>query len=185
MLDHLAVGEPLPLETLVSLCGAEGVEGVTEVERAGLAVVDEGDGLPVRLSHPLYAEQLRAQMSVAERRALTARLARAFEHAARHSRPTCYASASWQLESGGHPDAPLLTERPRSPAPGSTSRSRNGWPRDERSRRVAGCASLALGWVLIGQGRTPEALAVLDPHSDDGEYSARDHADIAALATRR
>src|SRR5205814_1675533 len=66
VLDHLAVGEPLTLEVLTSLCG---VDGVVEVERAHLAVVDERERDDVRLSHPLYGEALRAAMGAAERRA--------------------------------------------------------------------------------------------------------------------
>jgi DNA-binding NarL/FixJ family response regulator len=179
VLDHLAVGEPLPLDTLVSLCGADGAGGVAEVERARLAVVGEGHGLPVRLSHPLYAEQLRAEISVVERRALTARLAQAFEHGARHSRGDLLRVASWQLESGGRADAELLTE--------AAEIARAGFDlalAERLARRAVEAggglrASLSLGWVLIGQGRTPEALAVLDPFAD-GAYSGREHADIAS-----
>jgi DNA-binding CsgD family transcriptional regulator len=176
VLDHLAVGEPLPLDTLVSLCGSEGAEGVAEVERAGLAVV--GDGLAVRLSHPLYAEQLRAEMSVVERRALTARLALAFEHAARSSRGDLLRVASWQLESGGRADAALLAE--------AAEVARAGFDL-ELAERLARCAvevggglraSLALGWALVVQGRSQEALAVLEPLAD-GAYSPSEHADIA------
>ena len=52
VLDHLAVGEPLPLETLAALCDRH---GIAEVERAGLVLVDQLSA-DVRLAHPLYAD---------------------------------------------------------------------------------------------------------------------------------
>jgi DNA-binding CsgD family transcriptional regulator len=174
VLDYLAVGEPLSLKMLKLLCGAE---EVAEVERAGLAVVG-GDGLAVRLCHPLYGEQLRAEMGVVDRQAMVGRLAVSFGAAGGSSRGDLLRVASWQLEGGGRVDAALLAE--------AAEVARAGFDLDlaERLARRAvesggGLrASLALGWALIGQGRSREALGVLDPLAD-GVYSGREHADIA------
>ncbi|MDP9346326.1 MAG: AAA family ATPase, partial [Actinomycetota bacterium] len=175
VLDYLAVGEPLPLDSLVSLCEAE---GVAEAERSGLAVVDDGDGLPVRLCHPLYAEQLRAELSVVDRRALTARLAESFEPAARHSRSDLLRVASWQLESGGHADAGLLTEAAQIANAGFDPCLAERLARRALDAGGTLGASLALGSALSGQGRYREALVVLEPLAD-GAYSASEHVEIA------
>jgi DNA-binding NarL/FixJ family response regulator len=59
-LEVLAVGEELALERLVGMSGTAAVAGL---ERLGLAVVDgTGPHAQVRVTHPLYAEVVRAKM---------------------------------------------------------------------------------------------------------------------------
>ena len=72
VLDTLAVGEPLPVDLLTDLYGAD---ALVEVEQLGLAMVDEREDQQVRLCHPLYGEALRAAMGTVERRRVMARLA--------------------------------------------------------------------------------------------------------------
>ena len=57
-MELLAVGEPLPVSELISLTGEE---PLVEIEARGLAIISDikGEG-EVRLSHPLYAEAVRA-----------------------------------------------------------------------------------------------------------------------------
>jgi DNA-binding CsgD family transcriptional regulator len=71
-LQLLAFAEPLPLDALSSLVGADTVEGV---ERRGLIrVVEEAPGLDVRFTHPLYGEVIRRGLGRAATRRLKGEL---------------------------------------------------------------------------------------------------------------
>jgi DNA-binding CsgD family transcriptional regulator len=175
VLDHLAVGEPLDLAVLMDLCDAE---GVAEVERAGLAVVDEGTGQPVRLAHPLYAEALRAAMTIPDRHRVMDRLADAMESAARTSRADLLRVASWRLESGAHADAAFFIE-----AAEIANTMYDHVLAEHLARRAlaegAGFgASLVLGDAMNRQGRGADGLEVLEPLVERAG-SDKEHADLA------
>jgi DNA-binding NarL/FixJ family response regulator len=71
-LQLLAFAEPLSLDTLSTLVGADTVEGV---ERRGLIrVVDDAAGLDVRFTHPLYGEVIRRGLGRAGTRRLKGEL---------------------------------------------------------------------------------------------------------------
>jgi DNA-binding CsgD family transcriptional regulator len=175
VLDYLAVGEPLELAVLTDLCDAE---GVAEAERAGLVVVDEGAGQPVRLAHPLYAEALRAAMTTPERHRVMDRLADATDSAARTSRADLLRVASWRLESGGHADAAFFTE-----AAEIANAMYDHVLAEHLARRALTegggfGASLVLGDAMNRQGRSAEGLEVLEPLAERA-CSDKEHVDVA------
>src|SRR5207248_6544455 len=153
VLDHLAVGEPLTLEVLTSLCG---VDGVVEVERAHLAVVDERERDEVRLSHPLYGEALRAAMGAVERRGVMVRLADAMADTAKTSRGQLLRVAAWRLDSGSTAPEWLFTEAAEIANAGYDHALAERLARRAAAEGGGIRASLALGDALNRQGRTPE-----------------------------
>jgi DNA-binding CsgD family transcriptional regulator len=175
VLDHLALGEPLPLDTLVALCG---IEGVAEVERVGLVVVDSGAAGEARLSHPLYGEALRAALTTVERRLATARLADAMEHAVKTSRAHLLRVAGWRLDSCSPAAEWVFTEA----AELANAAYDHAFAERLARRAVAEGgglrASLALGEALNRQGRCVEGLAVLEPLADHAT-SDREHVAVA------
>jgi DNA-binding CsgD family transcriptional regulator len=175
VLDHLAVGEPLELAVLTELCDAE---GVAEAERAGLGVVEEGAGQPVRLAHPLYAEVLRAAMTTPERYRIMDRLADAMDGAARTSRGDLLRVASWRLESGGHADAAFFVE-----AADIANTMCDHALAEHLARRALTegggfRASLVLGDAMNRRGRCAEGLEVLDALAER-DCSDKEHVDLA------
>jgi DNA-binding CsgD family transcriptional regulator len=178
VLDHLAVGEPVSLDVLTSLCG---VEGVVEVERARIAVVDEGDEQQVRLTHPMYGEVLRAAMGTVERRRLMARLADAVAGTAMTSRRDLLRVATWRLESGSAAPPWLFTEA------AEIANAVYDHALAERLARRAVTdggelrASLALGEALNRQGRSADGLAVLEQVVGDARS---DHERVAVAVAR-
>jgi DNA-binding CsgD family transcriptional regulator/tetratricopeptide (TPR) repeat protein len=163
VLDHLAVGEPLPLDIIEMLCGAE---GLAETEAAALTVVDGEDHASVHLSHPLHAEVLRSEMSTMSRRDVMERLADAFEHTRATSRAELLRVASWRLESRSAADAGLFKDA------AQIANAMFDYALAERLARRAielgggASAALALGDALNHQGRGGEAQEVLTPLSD-------------------
>jgi DNA-binding CsgD family transcriptional regulator len=178
VLDHLAVGEPLTLDVLTTLCG---VDGVIEVERAGIAVVDAGDEQQVRLSHPMYGEVVRAAMGTLERRRVMVNLADALAKTAESSRGALLRVATWRLDSGSAAPEWLFTEA------AEIANAVYDHALAERLARRAMTdgggfrASLALGESLNRLGRSAEGLAVLEEVADD----AQSDRDRVALAVAR
>jgi len=163
VLDHLAVGEPLPLETLAALCDPA---AIGEVEAAGLATVDADEPRNVRLAHPLYAEALRAAMPAVDRQRVMVQLADRLQDQAKSSRDHLLRVAAWRLES--HSSAPewLFTE-----AAEIANAVFDHVLAERLARRGVAegggfRASLALGEALSRQGRSNEGLAVLDALPD-------------------
>ena len=175
VLEHLAVGEPLTLEVLAASCG---IEGVAEVERAGLAVVDEREDGHVRLSHPLYGEALRVAMGTIEQRRAKARLADALEDSARTSRSQLLRVATWRLESGSAAPEWLFPEAAEIANAVSEHALAERLARRAVSEGDSFRAALALGDALNRQGRSVEGLAVLEPLAARAE-SDRDHVAVA------
>jgi DNA-binding CsgD family transcriptional regulator len=175
VLDHLAVGEPLGADTLVALCGRD---GVAEAERAGLAMIQDREDGEVRLAHPLHAEALRSAMGTVERRRVMARLADALEPRAGSSPAVLLRVAAWRLDSGTDAPAEVFTRA------AETANALYDHILAERlaRRAVAGGdtvrGSLALGDALNRQGRSLEGLAVLEGVASLTETD-QDHAAVA------
>jgi DNA-binding CsgD family transcriptional regulator len=159
VLDHLAIGEPLGVDTLVALCGRD---GVAEAERAGLAVIQDREDGEVRLAHPLHAEALRSAMGTVERRRVMARLADALEPHTGSSPAVLLRVAAWRLDSGTDAPAEVFTRA------AETANALYDHVLAERlaRRAVSGGGTvrgtLALGDALNRQGRGLEGLAVLE-----------------------
>jgi DNA-binding NarL/FixJ family response regulator len=173
VLDHLALAEPLPVETLMELCEHD---AVAEVERSELLVVD-GDPAAARLCHPLYAEALRAGMGVVARRRIAGRLAEAMAVRASTSPATLLRVARWQVESAGPVDPDLLTR-----AASMANLLLEHEEAEKLARRATECggglrAGLELGRALNHQGRSAEAEAILRPLASEAA-SDQDRVDV-------
>ena len=74
-IDVLAMGEPLPYETLAAVAGEE---SILELDRLGLVSADQtGDVLRLRFAHPLLHAVAERRLSAPLRRVLASRLRRA------------------------------------------------------------------------------------------------------------
>ncbi|HEY5878310.1 MAG TPA: LuxR C-terminal-related transcriptional regulator [Nakamurella sp.] len=105
--DILALGEPLPYDTLAAACSAE---AILELDRDGFIVSDASAGVVrVQISHPLLLDVAAHRLSAARRRALAQRLLSApADHVDLLRR------ATWQDAAGGRPDVGLLVRASRS-----------------------------------------------------------------------
>ncbi len=102
-LEVVAVAEPIALEVIEQLVDRE---ALNEAERLGLLSVEPAPRRSVaQLSHPLYAEFLRARMATLAAREIKRRLAAAFPSADGLSRAELLRLTGWRLEAG-------LRERP-------------------------------------------------------------------------
>jgi hypothetical protein len=107
-LELLAVGQPLPLRAALKLVGGEVLEAL---ERRGLITVDvNGRRRSVRLSHPLYAELLRADTPELARLRYSRRLADAIEGLGTRRSGDVMRVALWRLDGGGTLDTALMLE---------------------------------------------------------------------------
>ena len=97
-LELLALAEPLPLGEVMELAGAE---PLAAVEGRGL-IVAEGlaPDSPVRLSHPLYGEVVRASMSSLHARATRLRIAEVVQARPRRGPDDQLRVARWLLDAG-------------------------------------------------------------------------------------
>lgn len=175
VLDVLAVGEPLPVDVLEALHGAD---AVVEVEQLGLTIVDERDEDKVRLCHPLYSEALLASMGTIERRRVTGRLADAMTAAGEGSPAMRLRLAVWRLDSGTSVSPESLTEA------AEIANAMYDHALAERLARRAVAdggglrAALALGEALNRQGRCVEALVVLTPLQEQAQTD-EEHVGVA------
>ena len=99
--DVLALGEPLPYETLSAVVSED---AILELDRHQIVVSDERDGvLMLRFSHPLLHAVAESRLSATRRRALARRLREApAEHVDLVRR------ATWEDAGGGEPNVDLL-----------------------------------------------------------------------------
>ena len=99
--DVLALGEPLPYETLSAVVSED---AILELDRHQIVVSDERDGvLMLRFSHPLLHAVAESRLSATRRRALARRLRDApAEHVDLVRR------ATWEDVGGGDPNVELL-----------------------------------------------------------------------------
>lgn len=99
-LDLLALGEPLPWDTLAAVVPAE---AILEADERGLVTSDERAGLLlVRFAHPLLHAAAEARLTPARRRALGERLRRA-----PHRHVDLVRRATWEA-AAGNPDVDVL-----------------------------------------------------------------------------
>lgn len=168
VLALLALGEPLSADVLDP--GA-----VAACQRRGLVVVDPTGPAPVlRLHHPMLGELLRADLTLADRRALSAELADLPGMAAGEPLRV----ATWLVDAGREASPGLL-------AAGSRAALARFDPvLAERLARAAldagggNDAVVALGRALMVQGRYADAEAVLAPL----EVSVDDEQELLAVA---
>lgn len=160
VLDTLAIGEPLRVEVLQHL---HGVDPLVEVERLGLARVEELEDERVRLCHPVYGEALRSAMGTVERRGVTSRLAAAMTELSTMPRAEQLRVAVWQLESGAALSSALLTDAAHVANAMYDYRLAERLARHAVATGAELAASLVLGDALNRQGRCVEGLAILDP----------------------
>ncbi len=100
-IDFLALGEPLPYETLAAVAGEE---AIIELDQAQILTSDERGGvLTVRFAHPLLHGVAEAQLSATRRRSLAGRLRKA---PARHV--DLLRRATWEDQGTDEPDVALL-----------------------------------------------------------------------------
>lgn len=165
--EILAVGEPLDLEIVEAFVGPASLESV---ERQGLlAVTMNGGRVQVRLSHPLYAEVLRAGIPLLRGRALYRSLADALESTPVAADSDPLRMATWRLNGGGAPDPVLMTTA------AQRALTLSDYPLAERLAKAAidtgggFAASLALAGSMIGQGQFAEAEQVLAGLERSGE----------------
>ncbi len=105
-LEVVSVGEPIPLTTLEELADGARVE---RLEARGLVDVEtEGAACQVRMAHPLYGEELRAELPSRRRERICRMLADAVEHSGELSAEDALRVAVWRLESGDTEHTELL-----------------------------------------------------------------------------
>lgn len=153
--EVLALGEPLPYETLADVVAPGSLD---ELELAGLVVVgDESDGvLRIRFSHPLLQSVTEASLTSVRRRSLCERL-----RAAPTEHVDIVRQASWELAAGGRPRPEILLA-----AADAVMLTDSGLA-ERMARRAAetgaGPAGLAtLSHILAERGDVPGARAALD-----------------------
>ena len=156
VLDLLALGEPLP----PGLFDATDIEAVRSCEQRGLVVLDRTATQPVlRLHHPMLGEVLRAELTDADRRRKSARLA----DLPGVAETDPLRAATWQVDAGRVPPTELLvtasTVALRSFDPALAARLA------ETAVSAGGGrpAILALAGALYAQERYADAEAVLAP----------------------
>ncbi len=157
--ELVAVGEPIHLATLKTLLPDA---RVAECERSGLvSVVEDGDVVRVRLSHPLYGEVIRSRLPLVEHDRLCRLLADELEARGAEATADILRLATWRLacHEAGHADVYRRG-----------ALAANGLFDHALAERLARQslvvepnfdASVTLGEALTGQGRYVEADDVL------------------------
>jgi hypothetical protein len=105
--DLLALGEPLPYDTLAGLCPAE---AILELDQRGIITSETSAGVVrVQIAHPMLLAVAGHRLSAVRRRALAGRLL-----AAPADHIDLLRRARWQEAAGGPPDVDLLVQAARS-----------------------------------------------------------------------
>ncbi len=173
-LEVVAQSEPVEVGILADLLSAH---VLATLERAGL-LVEERDGRrpTVRLSHPLYAEVLRAGTPPVRLRSLAATLAAAIERTGARRRQDLLRLAVWQVEAGLAGDPEVLL------AAAAAALRLCDFTLAERLARAAVKAGaglpapLVIAQALMGQGRftdVEQLLARIDAHDADEAVHAQ------------
>ena len=164
-LQLLAFAEPLSLDTLSTLVGADTVEGV---ERRGLIrVVDDAAGLDVRFTHPLYGEVIRRGLGRAGTRRLKGELFSAMQQRPVHLPAQRIRLAELALDSDSVADNELFA------AAAQDAIALTNITLGERLARAAVdlggglVASELLARSLLWQGRAAEAEEILTAFDPD------------------
>jgi DNA-binding CsgD family transcriptional regulator/tetratricopeptide (TPR) repeat protein len=98
VLEHLALGEPLPLAVLDRIATPADIDDAARRELIDVAA--DPQRATVRLSHPLYGEVLRSRLSGLRTRSLAADLVRAFATTPLRRADDVVRFASWSLDAG-------------------------------------------------------------------------------------
>jgi DNA-binding NarL/FixJ family response regulator len=164
-LQLLAFAEPLSLDTLSALVGADTVEGV---ERRGLIrVVDDAAGLDVLFTHPLYGEVIRRGLGRAGTRRLKGELFSAMQQRPVHLPAQRIRLAELALDSDSVADNELFA------AAAQDAIALTNITLGERLARAAVdlggglVASELLARSLLWQGRAAEAEEILTAFDPD------------------
>ncbi|MCD2195525.1 AAA family ATPase [Actinomycetospora endophytica] len=154
VLELLAFGEPLGSDTLERLVGSE---ALSAVERKGLIVSERLDRrVELRLAHPLYGEVLRQRTSPRREKSLYRQLAESLEESGVRRSGDRLRAVTWRLAAGLPTDAEML----RVAAEHTMKVDFRAAERLSRAAVEQGGgypASVVLGQVLIGLGRSAEA----------------------------
>jgi DNA-binding CsgD family transcriptional regulator len=160
MLEVLAQGEPLEARVLEAWFPADALHSV---ERRGLLTSQrDGGRLALRLTNPLYGHVLRARTPVLRGRAIRRELGDALVRTGARRRDDTLRIAAWRLESAGTGPPELMLRA------AQEALAAFDHPLAERMARAArdaggdGAACLALAQSLYLQGRSEEALQVLE-----------------------
>ncbi len=151
--DVLALGEPLPYETLAAVASAE---AILELDERGIVTGDAGPGtVRLRFSHPLLFAVAARRLSATRRRILAGRLL-----AAPADGVDVLRRAAWQEAAGGEPDVELLIDASRSLIVADPATSLRYAQRALDHDGGPG-AAVALADAAAELGRPAEALAAL------------------------
>ncbi len=156
VLELVALGEPLPPDAFDGIAS----EAVAACQRLGLVVVDlTGSSAVLRLHHPMLGDVLRAELALADRRRLSARLAELPGLAAVEPLRV----ATWHVDAGRDASPELLVAASRAALrrfdPSLAERLATLALESGGGTEVA----LALARALIAQERYADAEAVLTP----------------------
>jgi DNA-binding CsgD family transcriptional regulator len=164
-LQLLSFAEPLSLDILSELVGAETVEAV---ERRGLIrVVEDGPALNVRFTHPLYGEVIRRGLGRAATRRIKGELFTAMQHQPIHAPAQRIRLAELALDSDAAADTELFA------AAAQDAISLTNITLGERLARAAVdrggdlVASELLARSLLWQGKPAEAEEILTAFDPD------------------
>ncbi len=154
VLELLAFGEPLGVDTPERVVGPD---ALSAVERKGLVVSERLDRrVELRLAHPLYGEVLRQRTSPRQEKAVYRQLAESLEVSGVRRSGDRLRAVTWRLAAGLPTDAEMLRVA-------AESTMKVDYGAAERLARAAVeqgggyAASVVLGHVLIGLGRSAEA----------------------------
>lgn len=177
LLELVAAAESIELAILERLDETGAFPGLA---RTGVIELETGASTLVRISHPLYAEEIRAATPAYRRRVIYGMLAEALEQAGPIEGDDLLRLATWRMESGEAHDPDLFVSAAR------RARSRFDYELAERlARGAVGSegidAELELAEALIGLGRFAVADDLLEM-LEDGDLT---HADLARLAITR
>jgi DNA-binding CsgD family transcriptional regulator len=177
LLELIAEAEPIELAILERLDETGAFSGLA---RTSVIELETGARPLVRLSHPLYAEEIRAATPAYRRRVISGMLADALERTGTVEGDDLLRLATWRMESGEGRDADLVVSAAR------RARSRFDYGLAERLARAAigseGIgAELELAEALIGLGRFAVANDLLETLEEDDVT----HLDLARLAITR
>jgi DNA-binding CsgD family transcriptional regulator len=158
-LDVVAIGEPVDQETLGIVANAD---AIGDAECHGMLEYGEADGgAVVRLTHPLYGEVLRSDMSFTRRREVTRDLTDALERTGASKGKDLLRYVLWRLDIGEPPPAELLLQAARRALEALDMSLAERLARHSLDAGGAGAALMLLAIVHYRQARGEEVLADL------------------------
>ncbi|HEY2214775.1 MAG TPA: AAA family ATPase, partial [Acidimicrobiales bacterium] len=107
LLEFLAVGEPIPLESINRLCPDA---SMADLERRSVLIVEEEGSRNVRLAHPLFGETIRADIPISLLRHINHELADELSEVAIPGHEDALRLAVLREAAGDHVEPQLLVE---------------------------------------------------------------------------